>query len=115
MLEFVNTLVDDFAVHPWGTHVGVISFDETARVAFPFNALKGYRMNAHEVKRLISQTPHRQGDTRIDHALQLASSYLFTSVAGARPDALKVTVSPAGEGGTPQNFGWGCAARFSKP
>ena len=40
-----------------------------------------------------------------------------------RPRLLKVPTAEApvsprrewGEGGTPQSFGWGCAARFSKP
>ena len=90
MLAFVNSLVDGLAINQRGTHVGAIAFDENARVELAFGDLKGSRVTAQEVKRVIAQIPYRHGDTRFDRALRLANSKLFTEEAGARPYASKV-------------------------
>lgn len=93
-LNFVSNLVSDFNISPQGAHIGVITFHETPRVAFSFNTLQGLRQNGYEVQRLIKVLPFRQGYTRIDRALQLANSYLFTKKAGSRQGAAKVIQIP---------------------
>lgn len=68
----------------------MISFDTTPRVGFAFNALTGPQLNNYEVRRLIDRVPYSNGPTRIDKALKLANTYLFTPQGGARKDSLKV-------------------------
>lgn len=68
----------------------MISFDTTPRVGFAFNALTGQQLNNYEVRRLIDRVPYQNGPTRIDSALKLANTYLFTPEGGARRDSIKV-------------------------
>lgn len=89
-LKFVSNLVNRFEVSPQGAHVGVITFNEQPKVAFSFNSLSGSRQNGYEVQRLIKGLPYMKGYTRIDRALQLAQTYLFTNKGGARTEAAKV-------------------------
>ena len=68
----------------------MISFDTTPRVGFAFSALTGPQLNNYEVRRLIDRVQYNNGPTRIDKALKLADTYLFTPQGGARKDSLKV-------------------------
>ena len=68
----------------------MISFDTIPRIGFAFNALTGPQLNNYEVRRLIDRVPYNNGPTRIDKALKLANTYLFTPQGGARKDSLKV-------------------------
>lgn len=68
----------------------MISFDTTPTVGFPFNALTGPQLNNYEVRRLIDRVSYSNGPTRIDSALKLADTYLFTPEGGARRDSIKV-------------------------
>jgi len=89
-LDFVKSISDQFPVSQRGARIGVISFDTTPRVGFAFNALTGPQLNNYEVRRLIDRVPYNNGPTRIDRALKLANTYLFTPQGGARKDSLKV-------------------------
>jgi len=89
-LDFVKSIADQFPVLQRGARIGVISFDTTPRVGFAFNALTGPQLNNYEVRRLIDRVPYSNGPTRIDKALKLANTYLFTPQGGARKDSLKV-------------------------
>lgn len=73
-----------------GTRIGVISFDDTAKVSFAFNALSGPQINNFEVLRLIDRVTYGNGPTRIDRALKLVDAYLFTPEGGARRNSMKV-------------------------
>lgn len=86
----MKTIADQFPVSEEGARIGVISFDETPRVGLAFNTLSGPQLNNYEVQRLIDGVIYSNGPTRIDRALKLANSYLFTSEGGARKDSLKV-------------------------
>lgn len=86
----MKTIADQFPVSEAGARIGVISFDETPRVGLSFNALSGPQLNNYEVQRLIDGVIYGNGTTRIDRALKLANSYLFTAEGGARKDSLKV-------------------------
>lgn len=89
-LDFVKSIADQFPVSQRGARIGVITFATTPRVGFPFNALTGPQLNNYEVRRLIDRVTYRNGPTRIDTALQLANTYLFTPEGGARRDSIKV-------------------------
>lgn len=65
--------------------VGLITYGDGARIAFPFNAAEGWA-------ELINRTPQQGGSARrIDQALQLARDELFIPRLGARTDSRKVT------------------------
>lgn len=93
-LDFVKSIADQFPVSDRGTRIGVISFDTTPRVGFAFKALSGPQLNNYEVGRLIDRVPFSNGPTRIDRALKLANTYLFTPEGGARRNSMKVKPSP---------------------
>ena len=89
-LDFVKSIADQFPVSDIGARIGVISFDTTPRVGFAFDALSGPQLNNFEVRRLIDSVPYGNGPTRIDRALKLASTFLFTPEGGARKNSMKV-------------------------
>ena len=89
-LDFVKSIADQFPVSQRGARIGVISFDTTPRIGFAFNALTGPQLNNYEVRRLIDRVTYNNKPTRIDKALKLANTYLFTPQGGARKDSLKV-------------------------
>lgn len=65
--------------------VGLITYGDGARIAFPFNAAGSWA-------ELINRTPQQGGsERRVDRALQLARDELFSSRLGARTDSRKVT------------------------
>lgn len=66
--------------------VGLITYSDGARIAFPFNTAEIWDL-------LIERTPQQGGSgRRIDLALQRARDELFTPRLGARADARKVHV-----------------------
>ena len=89
-LDFVKSIADRFPVSEWGAHMALISFDTSPRVEFAFNELNGPQMNNYEVRRLIDRAEFKNGPTRIDRALRLANTYLFTPAGGSRRNAMKV-------------------------
>ena len=70
--------------------MALISFDTSPRVEFAFNELNEPQMNNYEVRRLIDRAEYKNGPTRIDRALRLANTYLFTPAGGSRRNAMKV-------------------------
>ena len=93
-LDFVKSIADQFPVSDRGARIGVISFDTKPKVAFDFNSLSGSQLNNYEVGRLIDRVSYGKGPTRIDSALKLANTYLFTPEGGARRNSMKVLTSP---------------------
>ncbi|XP_057292620.1 collagen alpha-1(XII) chain-like [Hydractinia symbiolongicarpus] len=83
--EFVAHIINEFDIKEEGTHVGVITFSTNPRLEFDFKRLKG-RYTKGNVMALISRIKHLKGMTRIDRALALAKTKLFSSKGGARPD-----------------------------
>ena len=82
-----------FGVGPNGTYVSAIWFSDDAKVAFDFNALKGENMTKENVYKLIDGIGVTKGKTRIDKALKLAHSDLFSAKGGSRPGHRKVCSS----------------------
>lgn len=89
-LDFVKSVADQFPVSDRGARIGAISFAETPKVAFDFNALAGPELSNYEVNRLIDRVSYDNSPTRIDNALKLANGYLFKSEGGARRNSMKV-------------------------
>lgn len=89
---FISSIVDGLDVSPSGAHVGIITYGSNATILIPFNKLEGSQLNKDEVKRLVDTAKPIAGSPRIDKALQLADTKLFTTESGARPGVTKVII-----------------------
>lgn len=91
LTRFAKRMVDSFNPSSPGNHIGFMSYGDTARVQFPFNALRGNRYSPDGVKRLIDNVRYQPGGgRRIDNALNMAYRDLFSRRGGYRPDARQV-------------------------
>ena len=84
LLTFVQTLTNMFDVSPSGTHVAIIAYSTDSKLVLSFNTLSGSSLNAAEVSRRIGAVSWQRGVTRIDKALLMANSQVFTQAAGMR-------------------------------
>ncbi|XP_078367118.1 von Willebrand factor A domain-containing protein 2-like [Oculina patagonica] len=85
-MQFARTLVSNFDISDDMTHIGAISFDQTAEILLKFNDLldRGNSLDA-VTEEMKSWRPGSQNeDTVIDQALELALNDLFTHRYGAR-------------------------------
>lgn len=87
---FVKDIIGQFEIGPDKTHVAAIAYSSKAKEVFRFDTLRGSDLNADEVNNLIDGTKWQRGLTRIDLALLLGNSRIFTRGAGMRSDARKV-------------------------
>lgn len=77
-----------------GTRFGLITYASNPAINFNFRTLAGSRLNPTEVQALVDKAPRRPGTKRrIDSALQLAESELFSPKGGARKGAKRVSIS----------------------
>lgn len=83
--EFLYAAVREHDVGPGVAHFAVIHFSTNASVLFDFNRLQGANLTAKNVNNLISMLPYDGGETRIDLALILAASNIFSTTGGWRP------------------------------
>ena len=91
LTRFAKNVVDSFNPSWPGNHIGFMSYGDTARVQFDFDALRGNRYSAYGVKRLIDNVRYQPGGgRRIDNALNTAYRDLFSPSGGYRPDARQV-------------------------
>lgn len=91
--DFVKKIVDAFKVGPNDTHVAAIWYSDDAHVAFDFNALKGDNITKENVFKLVDRMTETSGKTRIDKALRLAASDLFSVKGGTRLGRPKVCMT----------------------
>lgn len=84
--EFAKELVSNFDISDDMTHIGAISFDQTAEVLLKFNDLLERGNSLEEVSKQMKtwQSGSHDAKTKIDQALQLALDGLFTDRYGAR-------------------------------
>ena len=91
LTTFAKGVVDSFRPSWPGNHIGFMSYDNTARVHFGFDALRGNRYSPNGIKRLIDNVKYQPGSgRRIDVALNTAYRDLFSRKGGYRPDARQV-------------------------
>ena len=91
LTSFAKRFVGSFRPSWPGNHIGLISYGNTARVNFVFNALRGNRYTPDGVKRLIDNVQYQpRGGRRIDTALNAGYRDLFSASGGYRPDARQV-------------------------
>lgn len=92
ILQFVSKIVDAFAVGPEGTHVGVIYYADNASLHFDFNKFKGAELTGENVIKEIEKIQATDGMTRIDLALELAHTSLFSAQGGVRMQKPKIAL-----------------------
>lgn len=92
--DFTAAVVNTFTVSKDMTHVGVIYYSDSAHVAFNFNKFKGNDVTKENIIDEINKIKNTEGETRIDLALQLADSHLFSAAAGSRSDIRRVSNMP---------------------
>ena len=86
--QFITLLSEHFNLSPNTTHLGVITFSETAKLDIPFN-----KHEDHDAfQKDVSSLPFRGYITRIDLAFTLTNTHLFDQKYGARNDAEKLLI-----------------------
>jgi len=87
MTSFVNT-IPKVTPDLDGTRFGIVSYATNAKVHFNFKPA----MYKKDVLDQIARTPRQDGDVRrIDRALELVETDLFSGKGGARPGAKQVS------------------------
>lgn len=88
MKDFVKTVANSFIIGPGKTFTAVIQYGTSATTAIRFTDY----MNNADFNTAVDALPYLRGKTRIDKALQLASSELLTERSGTRTGVAKVLV-----------------------
>lgn len=86
--DFVKAVANSFIIGPGKAFTAVIQYGTTATTAIRFSD----NVNNAEFNAAVDALPYLRGETRIDKALQLASSELLTERSGARTGVAKVIV-----------------------
>ena len=84
MKTFVKDVAGAFQVSAGATQVGLVLYCTKATLSIPF----GSSLDAF--KDAVDDLKHQRGSIRIDRALQLAHSQLFTVKRGGRAGAQKI-------------------------
>ena len=91
MQEFIRFVAGSFNIAQRGTHVGLVTYANTAKLDIAFNTLKGAGYTRLGFERLVDGVAQIGGQgRRIDLGLQIALQQLFSQQSGARADARKV-------------------------
>ncbi|KAL9966798.1 hypothetical protein ACROYT_G024919 [Oculina patagonica] len=88
MKDFVKAVANSFIIGQGKALTAVIQYGSTATTAIRFTD----HMNNAGFNAAVDALPYLRGETRIDKALQLASSELLTERSGARAGVAKVMV-----------------------
>jgi hypothetical protein len=92
MQSFTQSIAKRFDISHVGTHIGYITYSDSASIAFPLNALQGSANTFNGVSELITNTQHRGGTGRIlGGALNIAYRDLFSKKFGLRAGSRKVS------------------------
>lgn len=95
IIQFIKTFIGRFPnvdSTPQGTRFGLISYATSPAIHFNFKRLSGANINTKQFVALVDTTPRQNGNKRrIDRALELAETGLFTPSGGARDGAKKVS------------------------
>jgi hypothetical protein len=87
---FIKDLVNEFDIREGETHVAAIAFGDTASVAFDFNQLQGNDLTRENLARKIDEIPQVSGSNRLDLALRLANTRMFSFSGGKRDKTPRV-------------------------
>ena len=85
--DFVNQVIDKQKLGSDKTRISVMSYSKNAKVHIKFDQF----FDKTSLKAAVKKIPHESLNTRIDRALALAKSEMFTQASGARPYSRRVT------------------------
>ena len=86
--DFVKALASSFDPTAASHQLALISYSGDAQAEVSFKDKNDYK----DFEKAIDRVPHSKGRTRLDKALELASSQLFTASGGTRPSKRKVMI-----------------------
>lgn len=86
--QFVKEVASTFKMGPDQSQIAVISYSDDAQIDIKF----GEYSNVNDFNAAVDGVKHQRQRTRIDKALDLAATSLFTAKGGARPDVAKVMI-----------------------
>lgn len=86
--DFVKEVASTFKMGPDQSQIAVISYSDDAQIDVKF----GQYSNVNDFNAAVDSVKHQRQRTRIDKALHLAATRLFTPKGGARPNVAKVMV-----------------------
>ena len=84
--DFVNQMIDKQTIGGEKTRISVMSYSKNATVHIKFTDF----FDKSQLKAAVKNIPYESLNTRIDKALALAKSEMFTEANGARPYARRV-------------------------
>lgn len=87
-LQFVKQVASTFKMGPKQSQIAVISYSDDAKVDIRF----GEYSNVNDFNAAVDLVKHQRQRTRIDKALHLANTQVFTQDGGARSGIAKVMV-----------------------
>ena len=87
-MQFVKQVASTFKMGPKQSQIAVISYSNEARVDIPF----GRYSNVNDFNAALNRVKHQRQYTRIDKALDVANTRVFTRAGGARTGVAKVMV-----------------------
>jgi len=92
VLDFLKRIVNglDVSAKPDGARVGIMRYTSTPSISLYFNTIRDENLTPSTVNTFIDRITQIQGERRIDLALPLAATALFTRRGGSRPNAKKV-------------------------
>lgn len=92
VLDFLKRIVNglDVSAKPDGARVGIMRYRSTPSISLYFNTIRDENLTPSTVNNFIDRITQIQGERRIDLALPLAATALFTRRGGSRPNAKKV-------------------------
>lgn len=86
--DFVKSLASSFDPTSTKHQLGLISYSSNAQMEVSFTD----KADRKEFEEAVDRVPHTKGRTRLDKALKLASSQLFTTEGGARSGQPKAMI-----------------------
>lgn len=92
VLDFLKRIVNglDVSAKPDGARVGILRYTSTPSISLYFNTIRDENLTPYTVNNFIDRITQIQGERRIDLAVPLAATVLFTERGGSRPNAKKV-------------------------
>ena len=86
--NFMKSIAVYMGFKPNRTHIGVVLYSKTAEMYSRF----GSQHTMRKLFRILLKMPHLQDVTRIDLALHVAHTQLFTTEGGMREDVKKIAI-----------------------
>ena len=85
--QFMTETIGRMEIGPTGNHIAAISFGNNAEIFIRFDTVTGANLTRRNLINRFANFPKNGGLTRIDLALLLAETDVFTAANGMRTDS----------------------------